>query len=44
MEKSIPKSVAKKNKRRKIWMTKQSKAKYRKKQRAWKTYKETDNK
>ena len=39
MEKHIPKSVPKKNKRRKIWMTKEVIAKHRKKQRAWKKYK-----
>ena len=44
MEKYIPKSVPKKNKRRKIWMTKEVTAKHRKKQRAWKKYKETGNK
>ncbi|KAK2165457.1 hypothetical protein LSH36_50g07027 [Paralvinella palmiformis] len=42
MEKHIPKSVPKKNKRRKIWMTKEVTAKYRKKQLAWKKYKDTD--
>ena len=44
MEKHIPKSVPKKNKRRKIWMTKEVTAKHRRKQRAWKKYKETGNK
>lgn len=39
----IPKSTPRKNKRRKIWMTKEVAAKHRKKQRAWKRYKETGN-
>ncbi|KAK2153814.1 hypothetical protein LSH36_285g03058 [Paralvinella palmiformis] len=41
MEKYIPKSVPKKNKRRKIWITKEVTAKHRMKQRPWKKYKET---
>ena len=44
MEKYIPKSVPKKNKRRKIWMTKEVTAKHRNKQRPRKKYKETGNK
>ena len=44
MEKHIPKSVPKKNKRRKIWMTKEVTAKHRNKQRAWKKYNDTGNK
>ena len=38
MTKCIPKSVTKKNGRRKIWMTREATAKFRKKQRAWKQY------
>ena len=41
MKKYIPKSIPKKNGRRKIWMTKEATAKYRKKQRAWKHYQKT---
>ena len=36
--KCIPKSVTKKNGRRKIWMTSEATVKYRKKQRTWKQY------
>ena len=43
MDTHIPKSIPKRNKRRKIWMTKEVTAKHRKKQRAWKKYKESGN-
>ena len=38
MTKYIPKSVTKKNGSRKIWMTREATAKFRKKQRVWKQY------
>jgi len=41
IEKQIPKSVPRKNKRHKIWMTKELTAKHRMKQRAWKKYKDS---
>jgi frataxin-like iron-binding protein CyaY len=43
MNSHIPRSVPKKQKRRNIWMTKEGTAKYRQKQRAWKSYKSSGN-
>ena len=43
MDCCIPRTVPKKQKRRKIWMTKEGTAKYRQKHRAWKTYKSSGN-
>ncbi|KAK2157631.1 hypothetical protein LSH36_188g10014 [Paralvinella palmiformis] len=39
----VPKSVPKKDGRRKIWTTKETSGKYRKKQRAWKQYQKSKN-